>query len=123
MLLDTYAWVELFRATPLGEKVRELIDQKPTFASAATYAELTTWALKNHLDSEQALSRMERLAGVLPLDRTILQAAGQITHYRKRFVRHWSLVDGMIYATAQAYGLQVVTGDQDFRGLPGVVLL
>ena len=31
------------------------------------------------------------------------------------------MADAIVYATARLEGVEVVTGDDDFRGLPGVI--
>lgn len=123
MLFDTYAWVEFFRATEKGIRVRELIMHEPAFASEASLAEITMWALRYGLDPFGYMEKIERVAGLLPVDRETLIAAARVTHGHKKVEKNWGLFDGLIYATARLNGLSVVTGDDDFRGLPDVIML
>jgi predicted nucleic acid-binding protein len=56
--------------------------------------------------------------GVVPLDdRLALEAADLSLEHRL------PMADAIIYATAQAYGAKVITGDAHFEGLPGVEYL
>jgi predicted nucleic acid-binding protein len=51
------------------------------------------------------------------LDSSLAIAAAQIS------VRHrLAMADAIIYATAEAYNAQLVTGDPDFNGLAGVIV-
>jgi predicted nucleic acid-binding protein len=123
LLFDTHAWIEFFRGTPKGVRVRDLLAQGKAFASEATAAELTIWALRNGFNPDRYLASVERLATFIPLTRDALVAAGKVSYERKKSSKEWGLLDGMVYATARLNDLEVVTGDEDFAGLPGVVLL
>ena len=123
MLLDTFAWVELFQATNAGEKVRSIIQDRPAYTSVATLAEITVWALRYGKDPDLFIERIEKLSSVLPLNREILTRAGKVTHERKKDRSGFGIMDGLIYATARLHQLEMLTGDPHFQGLPGVVFL
>ena len=68
MLIDTSAWVEYFRATEKGEKVKQIIKTKgQLFTNPLTIAELTQWADKNLLDTKSILAFVYASSEILEL--------------------------------------------------------
>jgi toxin FitB len=54
---------------------------------------------------------------VVPLDEMLALSAARLS-----LDHHLSMADAIIYATAQAQHATLVTGDQHFRDLPGVII-
>lgn len=55
---------------------------------------------------------------ILPLSRAVCEAAAA-----PRIAQRLASVDSLIYATAQENGLELVTRDKDFKGLPGAIVV
>lgn len=56
---------------------------------------------------------------IIPLDTMLARKAGAI----RRVMKEGGLGDAIIYATAQTYNGDVLTGDPHFRNLSGVVYI
>jgi len=73
--------------------------------------------------------RLDRLAAVesiylaLPVDRRVASAYGEIAAATKRLATRPHVIDGLIAATAVAYGVPLFTRDQDFDELPDVTVV
>lgn len=111
--LDTYALVEILAANP----------------TAVPYAEEGRTGLYNLYELHVVLSRLRGDAGatdvfrglrstaVDPTDDDILAAS----RFKRAYARSkFSYADALGYAMAQNRALPFVTGDEGFRGLPGV---
>ncbi len=122
-LLDTAAWIELFKGTQLGLKVKEIIKEERCCTSIVSLAEVISWCSLNNLDLLEYIEIIEKNSLILNLKKNIVIMAGKITTVRKKKIHNWGIMDGFVYATAQYYGMTVVTKDTHFKGLPDVQLL
>ena len=124
LLADTWAWVELFRGTEKGAKVRELLKQHATvYTSMVSVAEISQWADKYNLRSESIFSELDKLTAYLEVDFHLLKTAGKKYNELRKQKKDIGMIDVIIYTTALAHGITLLTGDTDFKGLPGVQML
>jgi predicted nucleic acid-binding protein len=129
MLLDTSAWVEYFEATEKGEKIKELIiSGRTVYSCPLTIAEISSWCHKNNKEPSILLKKIKELSVIVEIDEDVLLDSGK-THagLRKNKTDNGeskiSLIDCIIYETAQIHGLDLLTKDRDFEDLPGVEML
>jgi len=123
MMLDTGSWVEFFRGTQKGEKVREVISKGQVYTSMISLAELSTWCLKNRLNVEDYLKVVKTSSVVLKLSPDIIKKAGSMNYIQKRDNPTWNMLDSLIYATSRVYKLDLMTDDEHMKGMDGVVEL
>ena len=98
VLVDSWAWIEYFKGTCAGEKVKELLEnsQDKIIVSTINIAEVYNSFLRDYSHPDSA----------------------KIKHEKK-----WGLGDSIIYATAKREDAKVLTGDAHFRGLNDVIFL
>src|SRR3989338_7834080 len=119
MLLDTSAWIEFLEGTEKGAKVKELLKEEELFASLATIPELVQWCLRSKVESVAAkLEAIKQNSQVLAITEEIGIRAGELNYERKKAGKKWGMIDSMIVATAQTYGLKILTKDYAFGDLP-----
>ncbi len=124
MLLDTSAWVEFLLGTEKGAKVRKIIREKELFASIATVPELVQWCLRYNLATiEEAVEAIKQNSQILALTEEIGIRAGELNYERKKAGKKWGMMDSIIAATAQIYGLNILTKDNGFRDLADAEVL
>ncbi len=123
MLLDTWAWAELFSDGPRCGEVRQLTSSAQRFVATPTLSELTAWSLRHARDPKRVIQDVLSRAQLLPFTQVTAQLAGEINHDARKTDATFGMVDAMIYATALQNGLQLVTGDPHFKGKPSVVML
>lgn len=122
-LIDTSAWVEYFKGTPKGKKVKAMIAEGETYTSAITLAEITKWFNENNLPVEIALHQIKTNSILIPVEEEILIESGKLyTHLRKRKPKI-GLIDVIIYSSALLHDLTLITKDSDFSGLPKVEMI
>ncbi len=127
LVVDTYAWVELFRGGVLAEKVRDaLLAADEVYTPDIVLAELARKYWREGFDDSTIKSRLEvveRLSTVTPIDvetaALIPRAARELRENAKRLGLRSrpSLADAVVLAQALRLNAVVLTGDQHFRGL------
>jgi predicted nucleic acid-binding protein len=118
-LIDSSAWLEYVTQDLEAEKFAPFIESgTPVLIPTIVFYEVVKKLRRERGKSEsdrfisQALRHM-----VVPLSEELALAAADISNEKKL-----AMADAIIYATAQAYQAQLVTGDAAFRGLSGVII-
>ena len=123
-VIDSFAWVEYFRGTEVGRKVRGYVEGDRAATSTVTLAELREKYLREKWPSfEEDVAFMTGRTLLAPVDREIALLAGELNHVQKRKVRDWGMMDSIVLATARAGSARVVTGDAHFSGLSDAIML
>jgi predicted nucleic acid-binding protein len=76
--------------------------------------------IRRDLSEERALAAVAamRRATIVPVDEPLALEAADLS------LRHdLAMADALVYATARRYDVRLVTGDADFEGLPGAVVI
>jgi predicted nucleic acid-binding protein len=119
MLLDSWAWMELFTQGKGAGRVMEVLDESPTIHTCpVVVAEVYTNVARR---ADEATAR-KVTARVLD-DAIHATSASAIFLAQRRKSRSFPLSDGFVLAAAKAEGLRVLSGDPHFRGLPEVEFL
>ena len=126
IVVDSYAWVELFIGSMKGEQVRKImLEAESILTPDITLAELARKFLREGLDEHIINNRLrliEEISDVIPIDSKIaLEAARQYKRlWKKAKIEHLkdpSLFDAIILATAIVNEAKLLTGDKHFKGL------
>ena len=122
VLVDTYAWLELFQGSEKGTKVKEIIQKAdPLYTSVLNLYELF-YRIEQIKGDDTAYHYIEILKSrvkIISISPEIACKGAKI----KMDYPSMGAVDCLMYATAQEKDLVVLTGDQHFRNLSGVILL
>ena len=130
IIVDAYAWVELFLGSLKGGRVRELIETgEDAYTPDSVLAELSRKYLREG-NSEKLVT--ERLATVHAASRVMpitpdLALAGSRAYFdlvenaRRRKLRLPTLFDGLVLGAARLKEAKVVTGDPHFKDMPETV--
>ena len=121
VLIDSWAWIEYFRGSKSGEKVKKYIEGKEkAIISAINIAEVYRWILRFYDEkiAEEKIEVMKERCFVIPVDEEIAVMAAKIKHEEKL-----GLGDAIIYATAKKEKAILLTGDSDFRNKKNVIFI
>jgi predicted nucleic acid-binding protein len=126
VLIDSWAWIEYFKGSTAGEKVKELIENShdKVIISTVNIAEVYNSFLRDYSPpdnkrySEASRNAMKQRSYVYEVDEEIAVDSAKIKNEKK-----WGLGDSIIYATAKREGAKVLTGDPHFKGLKDVIFL
>ncbi|MBU2099664.1 type II toxin-antitoxin system VapC family toxin [Candidatus Micrarchaeota archaeon] len=124
-LIDSFAWIEYFRGTKEGEKVKRLLENFRCFTPTVVIAELSDkYSRENYSFWSQDLQFISENSVLLNLDMQTASEAGKIKQLvRKKYKNKFGLVDAIILATAKKMNAKVVTGDKHFKPLENVEFL
>ena len=118
-LVDSSGWIEYFADGPKADAFgKYLNDYTRLLVPAIVVYEIHKKLLLT--DNAAALQRFishAYRAIQVPLDSELAAAAARASTEHRL-----AMADAIIYATAQTHGAQLITGDPDFRGLPGVII-
>jgi predicted nucleic acid-binding protein len=120
MLLDTWAWAEMFESSRIGLQLRNELPTSGIYASALTLAEIIAWCERNGKNPEICLQAIKKMASIL--DATALDCENAGTNFKtlRKSAPGMGMIDAIIYTQATANGLELVTGDAHFKPFPGV---
>lgn len=110
---DTYAIIEMLEQNPAYKKYNEY----PLVTTILNKIELAWWALTRH-DQKFADVLLKSLAHMPEISDEIIREAMLFRKQQKR--RHFSYADAVDYVFAKKNSLRFLTGDKEFRDLPGV---
>jgi predicted nucleic acid-binding protein len=119
ILVDTYAWIEIFRDSLWGRQALACIDgSSPLAVSVLTLYELQyrLGELYGEEKTGDLIATILSHADVIPVDAGIAVAAGSIKSRQKKKGSAMGAVDCMILATARSRGLKILSGDKHFLG-------
>ena len=127
MFLDTSTIIEIFRSgknSKTFEEIYELIKDEPLFISVIQIGEISDWCLKNNIDPEKRISKLRRLLNVIPLSEKLCFEGSRIKfNSRKKGITKFSLIDGIILASARSINQKLITMDNDFRKTKDAIVL
>ncbi|OFX16943.1 hypothetical protein A3K71_03395 [archaeon RBG_16_50_20] len=132
VVVDSYAWIELFLGSEKGEKVQQImLGAEEIRTPDIVLAEISRKYQREKINEKRVKSRLEVIGStslVTPVTITIALRAGrayfELTEKAKRERRRSpSLFDAIVLATAREYDSKVLTGDQHFESLPETVLI
>lgn len=119
-LVDTSAWVEVLLASTVGHAVaKELPERGSWLVPTIVQFELAKWLTRERSTNEvEQVIAFTETCQVVDLDSAMALAAAEVAA-RLRL----TMADAVIYATADAYGADLLTCDAHFKDLPGVTYL
>jgi predicted nucleic acid-binding protein len=117
IVMDSSGWVEMFTSRPRWEEFARRRDE----ADGVIVPTVVLYEVYKIMCREMPAALAREMAGELrshhlvPLDADLAIDAAEysLTH-------RLPMADAIVYATAQALGATLVTGDVHFDGLPGV---
>jgi predicted nucleic acid-binding protein len=129
-IIDTYAWIEYFKASEMGEVAKEFIENEHSVTPTIVVSEISR-KLKKDIDlgNETREGRLRRLefirstSRIVDLDFEIALEAGEISEDLPAEAKGWGLADSIVLCTARSLKGKVITGDEHFRRLDNVVFV
>ncbi|UCH87949.1 MAG: PIN domain-containing protein [Thermoplasmata archaeon] len=127
MFLDTGVIIEIFRAKKSSkrfEKIFELIKNEQLFISVIQLGEISDWCLSNDINVQDRITKLKNIVNIIPINEQICIEGSQIKHtMRSSGVKKFSLMDGIIIASARYMNQTLLTTDNDFRRAKDTLIL
>lgn len=125
IIVDSYVWIEYFKASAPGEKARKIIEKKENelFTLDVCLAEIRFWALEEKIDFPKIQSIIKSNSAVIEtFSNDWLEAAG-IKFEKRRKYKNFGLVDALLLVKQAQLGAMVLTGDKHFSENKKVIML
>ena len=120
ILVDSSGWIEYLAARPKADLFAPYIEGSEPLVSSAIQVYEIYKVVRRDLSEERAIEAVSalRTTTIEPLAEGLaLEAADFALEYGL------AMADAIIFATASRHEAEIVTGDADFDGLPGVALI
>jgi predicted nucleic acid-binding protein len=116
ILVDSSGWIEYFTDGPLADEFAPHLENLPEVVTP-TIVIFEVYRVIRRQRSEEiataAVAQMQKTT-VVELDQFLALSAADVS------IDHGlAMADAIVYATARAKGVDVVTADAEFEGLPG----
>ncbi len=127
MLVDTSTIVEILRHSRTSDRfklIKEHTRDEELYVLIVQLAELSDWCIKNKVSPWERIEAVKRIANIVPLDEDICLEGSKIKSERRAGGhRDFSLVDGLVLATARILGEKLLTFEEDFSGETDCIVL
>jgi predicted nucleic acid-binding protein len=126
VVVDSYAWIEIFIGSLKGEKAKKAIQEaEEAYTPDIVLAEIARKYIREGAKEQtinQRLKIIEETTEIVPINPQLaIESAKcylQLTEKaRKENLKAPSLFDAIIMATAKTLNAKLITGDEHFRGL------
>jgi len=116
---DSWAWVEYFRGSSPGERVKEILESKEIlFTPSVCLAEIKAKYLREEHDPTDRLQFIKSRTSIIDVDALVAEAAADL-----KLQHGLHMIDAIILACAGARNSELVTGDRHFRDIRGVGMI
>lgn len=118
-LFDTNIWIEYFKGSRKGERVKTLLQSETVYTSAISLAEIAKWVSENGGNVDKFVAQVKK-STIVQANENILVESGKLYGKVRDLKKSIGMIDLIIYTTGLLQGVEIVTFDEDFIGLPNV---
>jgi len=125
LIVDSYAWIEYFKASAKGVKSKNFIEEETNelFTLDICLAEIKFWALGETADFEE-------IKGIILSNSVVVESfssdwleAAQIKFEKRKKHKNFGLVDAMLLVKQKQLNATILTGDTHFKDNHAVELI
>ncbi len=130
IVIDSYAWIELFKGSINGNKIKELLENADVLYTPNTVlAEIARKYIREGAVEKTVNTRLEQIganSNIVNLDSKLAHESAKCylelaENARTTKLSTPSLFDAIVLATAHTLNAKVLSGDQHFKSLPETV--
>lgn len=130
IVIDSYAWIELFIGSAKGCKVKEIVESADeVYTPDTVLAEIARKYIREGVEDKIVNTRLEQIIGasnITYLDAELALESARCylelaDNARKNKLNSPSLFDAIVLATGRSLESKILTGDEHFRFLPETV--
>jgi predicted nucleic acid-binding protein len=127
IVVDAYAWIEIFIGSKKGQKAREHIEKATeVYTPDTVLAEIARKYLRegmNQNDTKDRLRTILEASDIAPINLEIALEAARcymllVNEAKKEGLRAPSLFDAVVLASARLLEAKALTGDEHLKSLP-----
>jgi predicted nucleic acid-binding protein len=132
LTIDTFAWIEIIRGSPLGKRAKDLLEGSDRcITPSIVLAEVASKRVSDgasDLAIRNELTAIREASEVFPISETVAMLGARATVELRQAAQSArlqipGLADGLVLATARVAHSKLLTGDPHFRSLPETLWL
>jgi predicted nucleic acid-binding protein len=127
MFIDTSILIEILLYRSESQefvRILEMVKDHPLYISVLQFGEYSDWCYKKGKDPDKYLQTIKDLANVIGITEDICLEGSRIKDQQRKIgSKKFSLVDGIIAATARSINSPILTKDNDFETLEDAIVL
>ena len=127
MFLDTSIIIEILRSDKRSKRFLEIfehIENEVLFISMIQLGEISDWCLNNKIKPDDRIKKIRSIVNVIPLTEEICLKGSTIKYdMRKKGLSRFSLIDGIVIASARIVNQNLLTADSDFRKIKEAIII
>jgi len=121
-IIDSYAWINYLDGTAGGKKVRKILtENNEIYTLSLNIAEVISRTKRMKKDVDIAYKAITLNSKVIPISPEIAKQTGVFHAEIRKKIKDFGLVDSLILQMAKKLKAKIVTGDQHFRGMKGII--
>ncbi|MGB9854731.1 MAG: PIN domain-containing protein [Candidatus Bathyarchaeales archaeon] len=126
IVVDSYAWIEIFIGSSQGEKAKETIQNaEEAYTPGIVLAEIARKYMREGAEEKAIRERLKTIEETTEITQIDAEAALESAKWyiqltekaKKENLKTPSLFDAIMLATAKTLNAKLVTGDEHFKGL------
>jgi predicted nucleic acid-binding protein len=130
IVIDAYAWIEIFMGSEKGRRVKEIVESADeVYTPGTVLAEIARKYVREGADDKTVDARLETIivaSTIAHVDAKLALEAAKcylelVAKARKTKLNLPSLFDAIVLATGRSLKSKIVTGDEHFRNLSETV--
>ena len=130
IVIDAYAWIELFIGSVKGAEVKEILENaEEIYTPGTVLAEVARKYVREGVDEKTVNERLQLIvssSNITQIDANTASEASrcysELAKTAKRFkLNAPSLFDAIVLGTSRLLESKVVTGDEHFKNLPETI--
>ncbi|HLC57234.1 MAG TPA: PIN domain-containing protein [Candidatus Nanoarchaeia archaeon] len=122
-LIDSSVWIEYGIGSPLGERIKEILECGNAFTCLLSIAEISDKLSREGERFESFLRFIQKKSVVVNITIPSCAMAGELKKERRKSISSFGIIDALIYLTSQENKCMLVTKDRDFEGMKEVLLV
>ncbi len=123
LVVDSWAWLELFSGSERGRKVDELLAAGEAFTSVVSLSEVVSVSARRGRPTDDKVAVIRSQSRVMAPSYDDAVEVGHLHAVTKKQSPNFSLSDAFVLQLAKKLGAKVLTGDLDFQGVKDAVLV
>ncbi|MGA1792384.1 MAG: type II toxin-antitoxin system VapC family toxin [Thermoplasmatota archaeon] len=126
MFIDTSILIDIIshkRDSSTFQRILDIVKDQPMYISLIQLGEYSDWCYKNGKDPNEHLRKIKDIANVVTITEEICLEGSRIKDQQRKIgSKKFSLVDGIITATARSINSPILTKDNDFKTLEDAIV-
>ncbi|MAG02632.1 PIN domain nuclease [Candidatus Pacearchaeota archaeon] len=123
IILDAYAWIEYFRASDEGEKVKKLLENNESYTLSVNLAEVISKIKRIGGDVEGPYKVIIANSKILELNSSMAREGGLLHAEIYNKVKDMGIADCLLLQAARSINAKIVTGDRHFKEFREAILI